>query len=102
MLFSRKREILSEINPQNLSDDNSPVFNLQVEWLLVLGTSSKSNKRGAWPEIIIHIVSLRVIKSYQEKSSLFKGMFDEPGNEMKTLSLLGGKNAARPHCQFDL
>ena len=48
-------------------DDNSPVFNLHVEWLLVLGTSSKSNKRGTWPEIIIHIVSLRVIKSYKKK-----------------------------------
>lgn len=105
LLLSIKCEIFSEINSQNLSDDNSPVFNLQFEWLLVLGTSSKSNKRGAWSEMTIDEYShcfTEDNKILSRKSSQFKSMFDEPGNKMKTLLLLGGKNTTHPHCQFDL
>lgn len=53
LLFSIKHETFSEINSQNLADDDSSALNLQFEWLLVLWTSPKYNRRGAWPEMTV-------------------------------------------------
>lgn len=79
LLFSIKCEILSEINSHNLLDDNSPAFNLQFEWLLVSGTSSRSSRRGALSEKTIDEYSHCFIESndklfYQEKSHQFENV----------------------------